>query len=147
MAKKYNIGKKKRIKSRDSVTSGYTPKGLDFKKENVRLFLVFLAWLILCAGIYITAVHFEFGAIISIYAITGTVLFLCYYIINGGIKRRDFSEMEKPPEMGYDEFHRLTEHLKKREHYRKYLFAAFIPFPLIILCDYMILFWIPRITG
>lgn len=147
MAKKYSIGKKKNIKSRNSVTYGYTPKGLDFKKENLHLFFAFIAWLIVCAGIYITAVHYEFRPIMIIYSIAGAVLFICYYIANGGIKQRDFSEMQKPPEMGYDEFHTLLEHLKKRQHYKKYLFAAFIPFPLILLCDYMIIFWIPRLMS
>lgn len=147
MAKKYSIGKKKRIKSRESVTSSYTAKGLDFKKENIYLFLVFIAWLILCAGIYITAVYFEFKPIMIIYSVAGVVLFICYYFANGGIKRRDFSDMEKPPEMGYDEFHTLLEHLKKRQHYTKYLFAAFIPFPMVLLCDYMIIVWIPRLMS
>ena len=147
MAKKYTGMKKKNTSEAaeprkkgffGSPGVSHTPEQ---KRGHFHLAMFLIAWIIITSAVYMTAIQFEFVPILYIYTTAGAALFVAYAITNGGVGRRDLSELEKPPEMGYDEFNTRIEGLKKRLHIAKYLLAAFIPFPFIMIIDFLIIHW------
>jgi len=116
------------------------------KKEYLRLFLYFTLWLVLTSSIYITCTAFEFFPIVPIYAVLGLVLFLIYVYFNGGMKKIDPSKFEKPEEMGYDEYETILARIRARHKRSKYFLILFIPFPMILLMDYVIIVWGERLS-
>ena len=70
----------------------------------------------------------------------GVILFFVFFFMNGGLRKKDLSKIQKPPEMGYDEFQSILNYFQKRQEKAQYVFVAFIPFPVIILVDYFISF-------
>jgi len=111
------------------------------KKEFLHLFLYLVLWLVFTASVYITCTAFEFFPIVPIYAVTGLILFFVYVYFNGGIKRIDPAKFEKPDDMGYDEFENILERIRYRQKRSKYFLILFIPFPMILLMDYVIIVW------
>ena len=123
------------------------------KKEYKKLALFLVAWVILVASVYIAGIQIENfyweknpdAAAIPyttlIYTIAGLVLFFVWLIYNGGFKKVDVTKYEKPDEMGYDEFCKFIDKLKERQRKAKYFFVLFIPFPLIMITDYIIIVW------
>lgn len=111
------------------------------KREYLKLMLYLLGWIILLSAIYMTCVQVGFQYIMLIYTVLGGALFIVWLVFNGGFKKIDIDKYEKPEEMGYDEFHRLRNKLKQRQKKSKYYLILFIPFPLIMLMDYIIIVW------
>ena len=128
------------------------------KREYLKLFLYLIGWIVLLAGIYITCVqleksYWERNQIVErlpytslVYLILGFVLFCVWLIFNGGFKKIDIDKYEKPDDMGYDEFCQLRDKLKDRQKKSKYYLILFIPFPLIMLIDYIIIVWGDKLT-
>ena len=116
------------------------------KREYLKLFLYLAGWTIFLAGIYITCSRLDFKPVMFIYTAAGCALFLVWLVFNGGLKKIDIDKYEKPDGMGYDEFCRLRDKLKERQKKSKYYLILFIPFPLIMLTDYIIIVWGDKFT-
>jgi len=82
-----------------------------------------------------------------VYTIAGGALFVVWLIYNGGFKKPDYTQYEKPDEMGYDEYCALLDKLKERQRKAKYFLALFVPFFLIMLVDYVLIFWGDKFAG
>ena len=115
------------------------------KKEYLKLFLYLALWLVLTSSIYMTCMAFEIFPIVPVYTVLGLALFWIYIYFNGGVKRIDPMKFEKPEDMGYDEFENVLEKIRKRHKRSKYFLILFIPFPMILLMDYVIMVWGERI--
>jgi len=111
------------------------------KKEYMKLALFLILWTIFLAAVYMTCVALEFEPIMLIYTIAGAALFIVWLIYNGGFKKIDVTKYEKPDDMGYDEFCRFTDKLKERQRKAKYYLVLFLPFIMIMLVDYIMMFW------
>jgi len=107
-------------------------------KEYKKLGLLIVGWSILAASVYMTCVQFEFYPIMPIYTFGALALFLTWLIFNGGFKKIDLGKIEKPDEMGYDEFCRFIDKLKERQRKAKYFLALFLPPLVIMLVDWYI---------
>lgn len=117
------------------------------KREYKKLALYLIGWTIILATVYMTCVMLEFRPIMLIYTIAGGALFLVWLIFNGGFKQIDVTKYEKPDEMGYDEYCRIIDKLKERQRKAKYYLILFLPFLLIMLVDYVIIFWGDKLGG
>ncbi|MCL2814256.1 MAG: hypothetical protein FWD23_06625, partial [Oscillospiraceae bacterium] len=101
--------------------------------EYKKLGLLLVGWAILTASVYIVCVRFEFYPILPIYTFGGAALFFVWLIFNGGFKKIDLEKIEKPDEMGYDEFCKFIDKLKERQRKAKYFLVLFFPFLVIML--------------
>lgn len=111
------------------------------KKEYLHLFLYLMLWLVLTSSVYMTCLTLEFFPIVPVYAVLSLVLFIVYVYFNGGVKRIDPAKFEKPDDMGYDEFQSILDKIRGRHKRSKYFLILFIPFPMILLMDYVIIVW------
>ena len=111
------------------------------KSEYLRLLLYLIGWVVFLAGIYMACIQIGFEYIMIIYEILGIGLFLVWLVFNGGFKKVDLNKYEKPDNMGYDEFSQFIDKLKKRQKKAKYFLILFIPFPLIMMIDYIVIVW------
>jgi len=107
-------------------------------KEYKKLGLLLVGWAILAASVYMVCVQLEFYPIMPIYTFGGAALFLTWLIFNGGFKKIELDKIEKPEEMGYDEFCRFIDKLKERQRKAKYFLALFLPPLVIMLVDWYI---------
>ena len=128
-----NIKKKTPIQAEPSERSN--------KRRKLKLLALLIGWLIFLSSVYMTANTFEFAPVMFVYMGLSVILFLAFYIMNGGLRRIDLSTIEKPPEVGYDDFQNFINYLKRRQEKAQYIFIAFVPFPVILMVDYMILYW------
>ena len=157
MAKTYRRFKKKKAPNESPEETstpvrkyGQSPRKVrtpEEKREYLKLFLYLSGWIIITAGIYMVCVRLEFKYIMLIYEILGIALFLVWLVYNGGFKSPDLTQYEKPDDMGYDEFSAIIEKLKNRKKKSKYFLILFIPFPLIMLMDYIIIVWGAKLAG
>ena len=92
-------------------------------------------------------VRLEFEPVMPIYTGLGLILFIVWAVYNGGFKKIDADNLEKPEETSYEEFCAFTAKLKERQRKSKYFLILFIPFPMIMLMDYVIFVWGERILG
>jgi len=149
LPKKYRRFKKKKEQAEEaSVVKKYkygeSPKKehtAEEKREYRKLMLYLIGWVIITAGIYMTCVKLEFKYILPVYEGLGIILFFVWLVFNGGFKKPDLEKYEKPDDMGYDEFCKFIDKLKARQKKSKYFLILFIPFPLIMLIDYVIIVW------
>jgi len=116
-------------------------------KEYRKLALFLIGWTTFLAAVYMTCVAFEFRPVMPVYTIAGGALFVVWLIYNGGFKKPDYTQYEKPDEMGYDEYCALLDKLKERQRKAKYFLALFVPFFLIMLVDYVLIFWGDKFAG
>ena len=121
-----------------------TPEEL---REYLKLFLFMLTWIIFLSGVYMLCVQLEFAPVMPIYTVLGAALFIVWLIYNGGFKKLDIENIEKPEETSYEEFCAFTAKLKERQKKAKYFLILFIPFPMIMLVDYVIFVWSERLSG
>ena len=119
----------------------------DEKREYLKLFLFMITWIIFLSGVYMVCIRLEFGPVLHIYPALGLILFITWLIYNGGFKRIETDNLEKPEDKSYEEFCAYVEKLKIKQRRAKYFLVLFIPFPMIILVDYMILIWGERLFG
>ena len=117
------------------------------KREYLKLFLFMITWIIFLAGVYMVCIRLEFGPVLHIYPAIGLILFIVWLIYNGGFRRIETENLEKPEDTSYEEFCAYVEKLKERQRKAKYFLVLFIPFPMIILADYVILIWGERLLG
>ena len=154
--KKYKIKKseKKENEEKDSPQSKFigeyarsprkerTPEQ---KKEYIKLAVILFGTLILAAIIYFTFVLLEnetlWLIVMTSYSIIGIVFLLLWVIFNGGLKKFDPDSFEKPAGMGYDEFCEFIETAKERNRKSKYFFALSMPFFIVIIIDFILLYW------
>ncbi|MCL1794794.1 MAG: hypothetical protein FWG34_13105 [Oscillospiraceae bacterium] len=106
--------------------------------EYKKLALLLVGWSILAASAYIVCIQFEFYPILPIYTFGGAALLILWLVFNGGFKKIDLDKIEKPDEMGYDEFCKFIDKLKERQKKAKYLLAFFLPLLVIMLVDWYI---------
>ena len=152
--KKYRKKKEQDPEIEEMIMSAKTKYGQSPKKERtpeekreyLKLFVFLVVWTIFLSGVYITCSRLEFKPIMPVYTAAGGVLFLVWLVFNGGFKKIDIDKYEKPDDMGYDEFCRLRDKLKNRQKKSKYYLILFIPFPLIMLTDYIIMVWGDKLT-
>jgi len=116
-------------------------------REHLKLFLFLITWIIFLSGVYMVCVQLEFEYIMPIYLILGAVLFFVWFISNGGFKKFDIEKIEKPEETSYEEFTAFINKIKERQNKAKYFLVLFIPFPMIMLFDLMIIVWGERLAG
>jgi len=121
-----------------------TPEEL---REHLKLFLLLVTWIILLSGVYMVCIQLEFAYILPIYLILGTIFFFVWLIYNGGFKKFDFENIEKPEETSYEEFTAFINRLKERQRKAKYFLILFIPFFIVMLMDYTIMAWGERLAG
>jgi predicted nucleic acid-binding Zn ribbon protein len=154
--KKYKLKKAPEEEKEDSTSSrfigkfGQSPRKErtpEERKEYKKLALYLVGWTILLTAIYMTCVTLEFRPVMPIYTIAGGVFFIVWLIFNGGFKKPDYTQYEKPDEMGYDEYCTLLDKLKERQRKAKYFMVLFLPFFLIMLVDYVIIFWGDKLAG
>ena len=107
-------------------------------KEYRKIALLLVGWAIFSASAYVACVQLEFYPIMPIYTFGGAALFLVWVIFNGGVKKVDLEKIEKPEEMGYDEFCRFMEKLKERQRKAKYFLVLFFPLLAIMLLDWLV---------
>jgi len=139
------------------------------KKEYAKLALFLVGWTILLAAVYMVFVRIEnnnyedyinifgtnegykmsvmFTVVLYVYLIAGVSLFFVWLIFNGGFKKVDVTKYEKPDEMGYDEFCGFIDKLKKRQKKAKYYLVLFMPFIIILLVDFVMIFWGDKMAG
>lgn len=143
MAKKFT-GLKKTSEHQNSENTGKPKRVLtaEQKKQHLKLLIMLIVWSVLLTAVYMTAIRFYFAPILYIYTGAGTAFFIAYYLVNGGLGRRNIEDFKRPYEMPYDEFCVKMEKFKKRLMYAKYLLIAFIPFPFILIIDFLLLSWI-----
>ena len=110
-------------------------------REYVKLFLFMITWIIFLLGVYMVCNELEFGLIFPIYAGLGLVLFIVWVIYNGGFKKIEVDNLEKPEETSYEDFCAFIEKLKARKRKAKYFLILFMPFILILLVHGAILNW------
>ena len=155
MAKTYRKFKKKKQPAEETPAIqkykyGQAPKKArtsEEKREYLKLFLYLVGWVIFTTAVYMVCVRLNFEPIMLIYTILGAVLFLIWLVFNGGFKKIDLDKYEKPDDMGYDEFCAFIDKLKERQKKSKYFLILFIPFPLIMLADYIIIVWGDKLSG
>lgn len=147
MKKKYKIKKGRDIEKDNPPASGFigryarsprrerTPEQI---KEYKKLAALLVGWSILVASVYYTCTQLEFRPILPIYTVALYALFLAWLIFNGGFKKVDVEQYEKPEEMGYDEFCAFIDKLKERQRKAKYFLALFFPFLAVMLIDWFI---------
>jgi len=109
--------------------------------SNLKYLIFLILWAIFLTAVYAACIRNEFGAVLYIYTILGFVLAAAFFIVNGGIKRRDPRDITCPEGMGCDEFAARKAALTKRIAAAKYLMASFIPFWFIMLIDYLIIYF------
>ncbi|MCL2099857.1 MAG: hypothetical protein FWH24_05435 [Oscillospiraceae bacterium] len=119
----------------------------DEKREYLKLFLFLITWVIFLSAVYMVCLQLEFEPVMPVYTGLGAVLFFVWVIYNGGVKKIDTEKMEKPEETSYEEFCAFVDKLKTRQKKAKYILVLFIPFPVIMLADYVIMVWGERIFG
>lgn len=143
LPKKYKSLKKKRRDETSLPPSPFRRREVtpEQKKEYLKLFIFLLLWSLLLTAIYMTCIRLEFEPIMLIYTAAGGILFLVWLIFNGGVRKIDISKYEKPPEMGYDEFHSFTEKLRERQKRAKIWMVLYMPFLFILAIDYIIIIW------
>ena len=149
---KYKLKRTKKEKEDEKPPAGEkrrrTPEEI---KEYKKLAVFLFGWLILVAALYIACIQIEEAHWVKnqlsegipvtplVYTIVGAALFLVWLIYNGGFKKIDFTQYEKPDEMGYDEYYGILEKLKERQRKAKYFLILFIPFIVVMLADSFIL--------
>jgi hypothetical protein len=155
MPKKYKKYSKKPTESTDSDKDGGNMQAVkrrygqspgkertpEQKREYLKLFLFLCGWFIFVFAIYMSCINLEFAPILYIYYGLGIALFLVWLIFNGGFKKIDADKYEKPDDMGYDEFCKFIEKLKRRQKRAKYFMILFIPFPCSMLLEYTMMVW------
>ena len=109
--------------------------------SNLKYLVFLILWSIFLAAVYIACISYEISAILYIYTILGFALAAAFFIVNGGIKRRDPRDIKCPEGMGCDEFAVKKAAMLKRISAAKYLMASFIPFWFIMLIDYLIIYY------
>ena len=92
-------------------------------------------------------VRLEFAPVMPIYTGLGLILFTIWVFYNGGFKKLDIEKIEKPEETSYEEFCAFINKLKERQRKAKYFLILFIPFPMIMLVDYVIFVWAEKLSG
>ena len=107
-------------------------------KEYKKIALLLVGWAILAASAYIVCIRLEFYPILPIYTFAGAALFIVWLVCNGGFKKIDLEKIEKPDEMGYDEFCKFIDKLKERQRKAKYFLVLFFPLLVIMLLDWYI---------
>jgi hypothetical protein len=107
-------------------------------KEYKKIGLLLAGWAVVSASAYIVCVRLEFYPILPIYTFGGAALFFVWLIFNGGFKKIDLEKIEKPEEMGYDEFCKFTDKIKERQKKAKYFLVFFLPLFVIMLVDWYI---------
>ena len=117
------------------------------KREYLRLFLFLITWIIFLSAVYMVCIQLEFEPVMPIYTGLGIILFIVWIIYNGGFKKIEVEQLEKPEETSYEEFCAYTDKLKNRQKTAKYFLILFIPFPMIMLMDYVIFVWGERLSG
>ena len=173
--KKYKLKKAKEEEPEDSTYSQFVGKygqserktrTPEEKKEYAKLALFLIGWTILLATVYMVFVQIEdanykriietgeeykmsvmFIVVLFAYLIAGVSLFFVWLIFNGGFKKIDLANYERPDEMGYDEYCKIIEKLKERQRKAKYYLVLFLPFIMILLVDYVMMFWGDKLAG
>ena len=87
----------------------------DLRKELKLILLI--AWFVVCAAGYYTAVHFEFEAIVIIYGIMSIVFGVAFFLVNGGLR----STVKVQPA---EKENTATRKQKKRARYKKEAVSA-----------------------
>jgi len=158
--KKYKAKRKKDPEKEEQPHSGFIGKYArsprrrertpEEKKEYKKLALLLLGWLVLVASVYFTGIqieqaHWERNQITEgipftplICFIAGIALFFVWLIFNGGFKKIDVTQYEKPDEMGYDEYCAIIDKIKERQKKAKYYLILFFPFFVVLLVDWYI---------
>jgi len=120
-------------------------------KEYKKLAIFLIGWLVFVAAVYIACLQIEEAHWVKnqisegipitplVYMIVGFALFLVWLVYNGGFKKIDYTQYEKPDEMGYDEYCGILDKLKERQRKAKYFLILFIPFIVVMLADSFIL--------
>jgi maltodextrin utilization protein YvdJ len=116
------------------------------KREYLKLFLFLITWIIFLTGIYMVCLQLQFEYIMPAYFALGVILFGVWLIFNGGFKKPDIDKIEKPEETSYEDFCAFIDKLKERQRKSKYFLVLFIPFPMIMLVDYVIIVWGERLA-
>lgn len=154
MAKKYKKYKVKKKQEQEEESAPYSrflgkyaqsprrERTPEQKKEYKKLALFMVVWIIFVASVYFACVQLEFAPVMPIYTVAGVVFFVIWLIYNGGFKKVDVTQYEKPDEMGYDEFCRFIDKLKERQRKSKYFLILFMPFIIVMLIDW----WMIRKT-
>lgn len=134
--------KKFKIKKEENLEEYKKPPKKKRTPEQIReykkLGLLLSGWTVLTASVYIVCVRLEFYPILPIYTFGGAALFFVWLIFNGGFKKIDLEKIEKPDEMGYDEFCKFIDKLKERQRRAKYFLVLFFPFLVIMIVDWYI---------
>ena len=117
------------------------------QREYLKLFLMLVTWIILLSAIYMVCIQLEFEYILPIYLILGVIFFIAWLVHNGGFKKIDIEQIEKPEETSYEEFTKFINQLKDRQRKAKYFLILFLPFFMIMLMDYTIMVWGERLSG
>ena len=130
-----------RYKKRNKYSAPEPERRSDIKTENFKYLLFMLAFAVIAVGVYVTSVQLEFMPTLYIYFGGAIVCFLVFFFLNGGIAPRKIENIEKPIEMGYDEFSAYLEKLRVNRHRAKYFLAVFLPLLLCLVGDYLITYW------
>ena len=118
----------------------------DEAREYLKLFLFMITWIIFLTGVYMAGNQLEFWPIFPIYAGLGLALFIVWLIYNGGFRKIDTEQLEKPEDVSYEEFVAFVANIKARQKRAKYFLVLFIPFPMIMLTHGVILDWAERLS-
>jgi hypothetical protein len=147
--KKYKFQKKPQAPENTGFFGGRQRrnKSPEEMREYLKLFLFLITWSIFLSGIYMVCIRLWFEPIMLVYSILGAALFIVWVFYNGGFKKIDFEQIEKPEEESYEEFCAFVGKLKERQKKAKYFLILFIPFPMIMLIDYVIIVWSERLSG
>ena len=143
--KKYKLKKRKEQEQEPLPVRGRRERTPEEIKEYKKIALFLVGWFILVASVYFAFVQLESEPVMNVVFITyitlGVVFFLFWMVFNGGVKKFDASRYEKPDDMGYDEFCRILDILKKRQKKSKYFMVIFMPFFMVMLIDLLIIIW------
>jgi hypothetical protein len=116
------------------------------KLEYKKLALYLAGWFALVATVYYIFVQIGnetlMRAVMLSYLVLAAAFFTLWAFYNGGFAKTDvsasISNLEKPDDMGYDEFCAFIEKIKERRKKSKYFLIAFMPFIVVMLLDWWI---------
>jgi len=110
--KKYKIKKHKETEQDNNIETkkqgmwdrlGNSPRRTrtpEEKRENKKLAIFLVCWIIPVVSVYFALVQLEIKAVLPVYLILGIAFLGVWFVLNGGFGRADFTKYEKPPEIG-----------------------------------------------